>query len=855
MMQQYFAIKNEYKDCLLFYRLGDFYEMFFEDAALASKVLELTLTGRDCGEEERAPMCGVPYHAADAYIGKLIECGYRVAICEQVEDPAAAKGLVRREVIRVVTPGTVVDAGQLSEQKNNYLCAISNVGERIGICFADVSTGQLTATMFDGGARFTRLTGELAVYSPSEIILQCPPEELKDAGLAMRKRIGTFILPDQAERFDEAVCRDILELQLGRTYVPTEDNLPVTLAAGALIGYIKETQKTDLSYFYELQVYMDGQYLEMDASTRRNLELTEAMRTGEKKGTLLWVLDQTKTAMGARMLRKWVELPLVNLFDIERRLDAVNELYDEFLMREELMMNLTGVLDMERLTTKLVYGTANGRDLNAIAATMRILPEVRRLLANAVTTELCTIAEDMDTLEDMEQLISENIAEDAPVTIREGGIIRDGADEEIDYLRNVVKNSSDIIRQMEERERDATGIKNLRIRYNRVFGYYIEVTKSQIALVPDTYTRKQTTANAERYITDELKDTEATLLGAEDRLHALEYERFGQICKTLIENVMRIKHSSELVARLDAYLSLADTAVKHNFVRPEVNSGDVIDIRDGRHPVVEKFVDDSYFVPNDTLLDTRNNRLMLITGPNMAGKSTYMRQVALITLMAQIGSFVPAKSAVIGICDRIFTRVGASDDLASGQSTFMLEMNEVAHILKNATKKSLIIYDEIGRGTSTFDGMSIARAIVEFTASPKLGAKTLFATHYHELTELENSLEGVVNYNIAAKKRGDDITFLRKIVRGAADDSYGIEVAKLAGVPNAVIKRAKEILAEIEAGGLTSLPPAPKPEPEETTVEMMLAMSALDTLRGLSIETLTPIEAMNELYKLKKMLG
>lgn len=857
MMQQYFEIKNQYKDALLFYRLGDFYEMFFDDAILVSRELELTLTGRDCGEAERAPMCGVPFHSADTYIGKLVEKGYRVAICEQVEDPATAKGLVRREVIRVVTPGTVVDAGQLSEQKNNYLAAISTVDERVGVCFADISTGQLYATAFDGSRRFERLTSELSVYTPSEVILPGALDELRGAGIFMETRLETFTVPRQSFRYDKVACHESVSLRFGDKYTPNEENLPITLAIGALLSYIEETQKTDLSYLTELKIYSDGQYLEMDVSTRRNLELCETMRTKEKRGSLLWVLDHTKTSMGARMLRKWVELPLVSLFDIERRLDAVNELYDEFMMREEIALSLKGALDLERLTTKLVYGTANGKDLVAIKQTLELLPDIKRHLEGVRSSELSSLDSELDPLCDLYSLIAETIVDEPPFSVREGGIIRAGASEEIDYLHSVINDSTAIIKELEERERAATGINKLRVGYNRVFGYYIEVTRSQVGLVPDHYIRKQTLAGAERYITQELKDTEATLLGAADRVNSLEYEFFREVCAKLTDNVSRIKTTAEMIAKLDAYVSLAETAVRGGYVRPTLDTSDKIEITDGRHPVVEKFVSDSYFVPNDTLLDTSDNRLMLITGPNMAGKSTYMRQVALITVMAQIGSFVPARSAHIGICDRVFTRVGASDDLASGQSTFMLEMNEVANILKNATKKSLIIYDEIGRGTSTYDGMSIARAIVEYTVSSKLSAKTLFATHYHELTTLEQTLPGVVNYNIAARKKGDDITFLRKIVRGATDDSYGIEVAKLAGVPNEVIRRAKEILAEIESGA-PQVVTVKDTEPEagdEMTVEMMLAMNAAATIRGLSLETLTPIEAMNELYKLKKMLS
>ncbi len=857
MMQQYFEIKNQYPDTLLFYRLGDFYEMFFEDAKTASRELELTLTGRDCGEAERAPMCGVPFHSADAYIGKLIEKGYRVAICEQVEDPALAKGLVKREVIRVITPGTVTDAGQLSEQKNNYIAAISAIDERIGVCFADVSTGQLYATEFDGKRRYERLTSELSVYMPREVILPRTLSELGEAGVFIEKKLCAMPVPRLASRYDEKICTESVTERYGSIYIPGEANLPITLAIGALLSYLTETQKIDLSYLSDLKIYTDGQYLEMDVSTRRNLELVETMRNKEKRGSLLWVLDKTRTSMGARMLRKWVELPLVSLFEIERRLDAVDELYEGFMLREELSLALKGVLDLERLSTKVIYGSANGKDLVAMRSTFAILPELKRLLSDVHSTELAGLNKDLDPLTDIYELLNSMIVDDPPFSIREGGMIRDGASEEIDYLRRIVTDSSAVIKELEERERAVTGIAKLKVGYNRVFGYYIEVTRSQLSLVPENYIRKQTTANSERYITQELKDTESTLLGAADRVNTLEYELFRAVCQKLAENIGRIKLAAEIIAKIDAYVSLAEVAVRNGYVRPTLDTSDRIAITDGRHPVVEKFVDDSYFVPNDTLLDTSDNRLMLITGPNMAGKSTYMRQVALITVMAQIGSFVPARSAQIGLCDRVFTRVGASDDLASGQSTFMLEMNEVANILKNATKKSLIIYDEIGRGTSTYDGMAIARAIVEYTASPKLGAKTLFATHYHELTALETTLRGVVNYNIAAKKKGDDITFLRKIVRGAADDSYGIEVAKLAGVPNEVIKRAKEVLAEIESGEMQVVREVEKaPEiQDEMTVETMLALNAADMIREISIDTLTPIEAMNELYKLKKMLS
>ena len=853
MMEQYFEVKNQYKDYLLFYRLGDFYEMFFDDAIKASKLLDLTLTGRDCGEEERAPMCGIPYHAVEAYIGKLVEQGYKIAICEQMEDPALAKGLVRREVVRIITPGTVVENSLLPEGKNNYLAAVSVEPDAVGVSFCDISTGALSATMFTGASRFDRLAAELATYEPSEVLLGASPAELGTAGEYLTGRLHAAITAGQRQRFDLSECERLVRGRFGDSYKPEADNAAVTAAVGALMSYIIETQKTDLSYLTGLNVYSDSQHLSIDVNTRRNLELCETMRTKEKKGTLLWVLDRTHTSMGARLLRRNVEQPLMNTYDINRRLDAVEELCGDFMLREECGVQLKNVLDLERLTTKLVYGSANGKDLVAICDTIAVIPELRTLLENAKSGELCDILEKLDPLDDLCDLLTRAVKRDAPFTIREGGIIADGYSEEVDHLRSVVKNSEGIIAELAEKEREATGIRNLKIGYNRVFGYYIDVTRSQLSLVPDRYIRKQTLSGSERFITQELKDTEATILGASDRLNSLEYELFRQLCDTLNQNLSRIQQSAAMLARLDFYLSLAETAVRSNYVRPEVDYGDVIDIRDGRHPVVERFVDDSYFVPNDTLLDTGHNRLMLITGPNMAGKSTYMRQVALITLMAQIGSFVPAREARIGICDKIFTRVGASDDLASGQSTFMLEMNECAYILKNATRRSLVIYDEIGRGTSTYDGMSIARAIAEYTAA-KLGSKTLFATHYHELCELEGQAEGIVNYNIAAKKKGDDITFLRKILRGAADDSYGIEVAKLAGVPNEIIKRAKEVLRSLLEGEDAAKPKS-EPEPsDEITFDMVLESQLADAVRAIDINTLTPIEALNELFRLKKML-
>lgn len=854
MMEQYFAIKNQYKEYLLFYRIGDFYEMFFDDAKIGSQVLDLTLTGRDWGEAERAPMCGIPYHAVDTYIGKLVASGYKIAICDQMEDPALAKGLVKREVTRIITPGTIVENTLLNEAKNNFLASIMSEAGAIGVAFCDISTGQLDATQFFGEERFNRLAAELSSYKPSEIITNVSILELGEAGELITDRLKASTSPSQSERYDYKTCEAAVKKHFGEKYTPDHSNPSITTAIGALLSYVSETQKTDLSYISELNVYSDSQYLEMDVNTRRNLELCETMRTKEKKGSLLWVLDKTRTAMGARALRKFVEMPLVNSYQINRRLDAVAELAGDFMLRADINELLAPILDLERLTTKLVYGSINARDLRAIAQSLAPLPELKQRISGCTSSELHSIFSELDDLSDMRKLIEVSIAEDGlPLTIKEGGIIRDGFHQDVDRLRSVLKNSKKIIEDLTERERELTGIKNLKIGYNRVFGYYIEVTKSNLESVPtDRYIRKQTLTNGERYITEELKQTESTILGAADRLNSLEYELFRRITEELSNNITRIKAAASRLALIDAYVSLAETASQNGYVRPEVDYGEETKIIEGRHPVVEKFVE-GYFVPNDTSLNTSDSRMMLITGPNMSGKSTYMRQVALITVMAQIGSFVPAREAQIAICDRVFTRVGASDDLASGQSTFMLEMTECAHILKNATKRSLIIYDEIGRGTATFDGMSIAWAIAEFTAK-KLGAKTLFATHYHELCELE-SLHGVVNYNIAAKKRGDDITFLRKIVKGAADDSYGIEVAKLAGVPNEVIRRAKEILAQKLSEVHSSAPKAEPQESPELSFEGVLESQLAETVRQIDLNTLTPIEALNKLFELKKLIG
>ena len=857
MMAQYLEIKGQYADYVLLYRLGDFFECFFEDAVRVSRDLELTLTGRDCGEGQRAAMCGIPFHKSDLYIGKLVELGYKVAVCEQTEDPAAAKGLVRREVVRVVTPGTVTDATLLEDGRNNYLAALAYGATGVGLAFADVSTGQVHATMIAGEDQLSRLMNELGVFAPREAVINIATEGCHEIAAFLTERFGTRIEGRAIRLFDLSHARAEAELCFGeRARALSEET--TLLAVGALLSYIRETQKCAPTFARELTVYTDGQYMELDLSTRRNLELVETMRTKEKRGSLLWVLDRTKTAMGARLLRSWVLKPLVSVSAIRLRQSAVSDFVNDYMLREELREILSHILDLERLAARVVYGSASARDLRAIAASIADLPVFLALLDGCGSEGVKALASGFDPLVDIYETVSAAIVDTPPLTVREGGMIRDGYHPDVDYLRSVGKNGKGWIEEIEAREREATGIRNLKVGYNRVFGYYIEVTKSNVGEVPDRYIRKQTLTNCERYITEQLKEMETTVLGAAEKLAALEYELFTEIRLAVAAAAARIQDTAARLAELDCYLSLAEVAAKGSYVCPEVENGGELIIRDGRHPVVERFVKDSYFVPNDTLLDTERERLYLLTGPNMAGKSTYMRQVALITLMAQIGSFVPAREATVGIADKIFTRVGASDDLASGQSTFMLEMNEVAFILENATPRSLIIYDEVGRGTSTYDGMSIARAVVEYTHK-HIGARTLFATHYHELTALEGELPGVVNYNIAAKKRGDGIVFLRKIVRGATDDSYGIEVAKLAGIPGEVVKRAKKILAEIEEGTGHPAPraatPASKAEPDLFgAVRQSEAEEAADKIRAVDLNTLTPIEAMNLLFELKRML-
>ncbi len=864
MMQQYFEIKDKYKDYILMYRLGDFYEMFFDDALVASKELELTLTGRDCGEKDRAPMCGVPFHKLDIYLGRLVEKGFKAAICEQTEDPSQAKGLVKREVVRVVTPGTIIENTLLSDTKNNYLGAlyIDNIN-RAGVAFADISTGKVSATEFDGEDCIQKVLNELGTYSPSELLVSCDREQLPELERFAFEKKNAIISFGEGFRFDFSSAKGYSAECFGTDKTEVMSSYRSAMCAvGALFSYILETQKTDLSYIKDLDFYTDGKYVGLDFNTRRNLELVESMRTKDKKGSLLSVIDKTSTAMGARLLCYYILHPLREVAEIRNRQSAVTDFYNDFLTREEAKALLSGVLDLERLMAKVAYGSANARDLLGIYSSIKIIPEMKRLLSSLNSDEISLLVEHLDELSDIASLIFESINENAPNTLREGNIIKDGFNSDVDYLRSVKENGAEWIQEIEQKEREATGIKTLRVAYNKVFGYFIEVTKSLVDQVPDRYIRKQTLTNCERYITQELKEFESTILGANEKLEALEYSIFQDIREKIFKNTERIFATANALSKIDVYISMADVASKHNYVMPEVDNSDTIEIKDGRHPVVEKFVSDSYFVPNDTYLDTQKNRLMLITGPNMAGKSTYMRQVAIITLLAQIGSFVPASYCHIGVCDKIFTRVGASDDLASGQSTFMLEMNEVAYILKNATRRSLIIYDEIGRGTSTYDGMSIARAVAEYTHSDNIRAKTLFATHYHELTVLEDEFEGIVNYNIAAKKRDDTITFLRKIVKGSTDDSYGIEVAKLAGLPSSVIKRAKQVLKSIESSNIKESPKNIASIAMTDDVPDMIAQmessineEIADKIRSLDINTLTPIEAIGLLYEFKKTLG
>ncbi len=858
MMQQYLDVKAEYEDYILMYRLGDFYECFFEDAIIASRELELTLTGRDCGNGKRAAMCGVPFHKSDVYVGRLVEKGIKVAICEQVSDPKSSVGLVKREVTRVVTPGTITDSSLLAEGQNNFLMAIYLEEDSAGVAVADISTGEVSATYLSGNNMLSLLKNEIGAYKPSEVLLNISSDEAGELVGFIKERFSALVTDKRAKTF----AYDSAKSKILRTFPDEADKLlepQLLMAVGALLSYIEETQKTEIAFARGVNVYSRGQYLEIDLNTQRNLELTESMRSKEKRGSLLWVLDKTKTAMGARLLRSWVLRPLLDPARISHRQTAVRDILNSRRDRDTLGELLGDMLDMERLTAKAVYGTANARDLRAICQSIEKLPEIKVLISKFPSNVFKSIVRELDTLDDLYDLLSRAIVDTPPLTVREGGMIREGFNSDVDYYRSIKNGGEDIMASIEQREKEATGIKTLKVAYNKVFGYYIEVSKSFVNDVPDRFIRKQTLTNCERYITQELKEMETSIFTADEKLTALEFEIFDSLRALIADNRERIRKSASLVAEIDVYRSLAEVAGKNNYVCPEVDLSTEIMIKDGRHPVVEKFVTDTYFVPNDTLLDTSHNKVMIITGPNMAGKSTYMRQVAIIALMAQIGSFVPAREARVGIVDKLFTRVGASDDLASGQSTFMLEMSEVATILKNATSRSLIIYDEVGRGTSTYDGMSIARAVVEYTYSKKIGAKTLFATHYHELTDMEDEFPGIVNYNIAAKKRGEGITFLRKIVRGGTDDSYGIEVAKLAGVPSEVVKRAKEILATIEAGDRPERVVRSERAVDTPDLFTQLSSSAegevAEKIRSLDINTLTPIEAMNALFEYKKLLS
>ena len=868
MMQQYMEVKEKYKDAILFFRLGDFYEMFFDDALLASKELEITLTGRDCGQEERAPMCGVPFHSADSYIARLVNKGYKVAICEQVEDAAEAKGIVKRDVVRIITPGTVTNAAMLDEKRNNFLACIYLGTKQIGLALADVTTGELYATQFEGENSSQQLLNELARYTPSEMIGNQALVEHQTLHKQIKERYHCSVEYFYDWSFEKETAAKKIMLKLNvLTLASTglDDKINALQSVGALLEYLEQTQKINLSHINKVQYYSNNEFMDIDLCTRRNLELTETMREKERRGSLLWVLDNTCTAMGGRLLRKWIEQPLLHCTYINKRLFAVNELVDNMILRQEIMDALDNIYDIERLVSKVIYGSANGRDLVALKKSISFLPQIKELLFTCETSLVKQQHDTLDTLEDVYTLIQAAIVDDPPFSIREGGLIKLSYHEEVDRLKNATVEGKQWLAKLEQEEREATGIKKLKISFNKVFGYYIEVTKSNTQHVPDRYVRKQTLANSERYITPELKKIEDTVLGAEEKVVQLEYHLLCEVRDKIAKQINRIQESAKAVSIVDVLCSLAQVAQKNNYTMPQVDMSEEINIKEGRHPVVEQMLNDELFVPNDAALNNRDTRISIITGPNMAGKSTYMRQVALIVLMAQLGSFIPATSAKIGVVDKIFTRVGASDDLASGQSTFMVEMSEVANILNNATSKSLLILDEIGRGTSTYDGLSIAWAVTEYVADvKKIGAKTLFATHYHELTELEDKLQGVKNYCIAVKKRGDDIIFLRKIIRGGADDSYGIEVAKLAGVPAPVIHRAKKILKTLEDADINKRWAVKHKENQDSSsledkeqqqigFDSVQNNEVIAQLNKMDVTTMTPIEAMNTLYTLQQV--
>ena len=857
LMVQYLEVKKKNKDTLIFFRVGDFYEMFFDDAELVSRELELTLTGKECGLEERAPMCGVPYHSVEGYIAKLVERGYKVAICEQTEDPSQAKGLVRREIVRIVTPGTVMESSMLDESSNNFICTVFTQKDKTGLSFCDISTGELYATLVEGDGQENKIKDELLKFSPREILIGGDAVKFRTLAAFIKDKLSASVSMLDDEEFSFAEAEKVLLKQFHKSSLEElqlAGSQQTVSALGALMVYLSRTQMNGLERIDHIEIYKENQYLHIDYNTRRNLELTEPMNSKNKSASLLAVLDKTKTSMGGRMMKSCIEKPLVSMAQIIKRQNGVTELYENVMMRMDLREALVGITDIQRIITRVVYGSANARELRSMCNALKRLPMVKATIQDGQSGIIKSMYSDLDNLEDICKLIDDAIVEEPPLAVKEGGMIKEGYHKELDEIRYDMNHSSSILANIEARERTATGIPKLKIGYNRVFGYYIEVSNSYKNMVPESYIRKQTLTNGERFITQELKELEQRILGAKDRSFSLEYEIFDSIRKTVAKSLARINRTANAVATLDVIASLAEAAFENNYCCPTLTADGVIKLTESRHPVVESISRDIRFVPNDVFLDTDENRVAIVTGPNMAGKSTYMRQVALIVLMAQMGSYVPAKSAEISIVDSIFTRIGASDDLTTGQSTFMVEMNEVAYILKNATKNSLLILDEIGRGTSTFDGMSIAKAVLEYVADKKtLGAKTLFATHYHELTVLEDTVKGVKNYNIAAIKRGDDITFLRRIIRGAADESYGVEVAKLAGLPDSVIERAKKILVELENGQPKQKRKVKKQEetpqltfmPEETAVEKRL--------KSIDINTVTPMEAMNILFELVKL--
>lgn len=863
MMQHYLETKEKYKDCILFYRLGDFYEMFFDDAINVSRELELTLTGKDCGQEQRAPMCGIPYHAAENYISRLVSNGHKVAICEQLEDPKQAKGIVKRDVIRIVTPGTVTETNLLEEKRNNYIMSIFQKGVFFGIAVCDISTGDFYASEIKEENNFERLLDEISRYAPSEIIANEMLYNCSEEISKIKERFDVYISTEEEEKFSEEIDNLYNQYEIlcdnGEKLKDLEQRLFAVSAINGLIQYIEDTQKTKLEHINKIIIYTITKYMALDINARRNLELTEKLRDKSKKGTLLWVLDKTATSMGGRLLRRWISDPLIDVFEVNNRLDAVKELKEDVMMRGELVSSLKGVYDIERLAGKVSYGSANARDLNSLKASAKKLPEIKKLIENSKSHMLQNLYQDLDELEDIYTLIENAIIEDPPISVTEGGIIKLGYDPEIDELKTAMTDGRTWLAKLEATEKEQTGIKGLKIGYNKVFGYYIEVTKSNLSLVPDRYIRKQTLTGGERYITEELKELESKILGAEEKVVSLEYKLFTQIREQIKSQIQRIQKSAMVISKLDVLTSFATVAEDLNYCMPQVDNSGIIDIKDGRHPVIEKMLPAGSFVANDTYMDKDENRLSIITGPNMAGKSTYMRQVALITLMAQIGSFVPATSAHIGIVDKIFTRVGASDDLSMGQSTFMVEMMEVANILKEATGNSLVILDEIGRGTSTYDGLSIAWAVAEYIEDKeKCGAKTLFATHYHELTGLEDKLEGVKNYSIAVKEKGEDVIFLRKIVTGGTDESYGVHVARLAGVPKVVTQRANEILKSIERKNVLTNKKAEKESSKQVSGQLDMYNFKLaeiaHELDKINVNELTPIDALNTLVKIKEDL-